>query len=120
AQLQRSGRRPERALQLNERFAGLCEMRVAPIADRGDELLFHQLATLGAVPADQHRHARLAVGILISQPALLADARFARIRPEILSADLVMGQPDRAMMVVPGVARMTHSREWRAGRPDEW
>jgi hypothetical protein len=107
--------RTERRLKLEQRFAVIQWFQ-----HRYDFLLQQLLRIMAVVPAQQHRHPRALVSVLINQPVLLPDSRRRVVAPEIDSQHLGMGKPDRAMMIMVGRAGVAHSRQWLSGRPQQW
>ena len=77
---------------------------------RRDEHLFHErLGIVSVVPADLAGHHRFIGAVDVNEPVVLADSRFLAVRPEIHAQDLVMREPDAAMMIVVGGAGMAHA-----------
>ena len=71
--------------------------------DGGEQVLFEQvLRVVAVVPAEPHGHDRLGVAVLVGQPLLLPDAGGGEVAPEVDAGHLLVGEPDRAVVVVVG------------------
>jgi hypothetical protein len=71
-------------------------------------------------PAESRCQDGSVVAIFEDEPFFLPDLSFGVVAPEIDSQQFLMGEPDRAMVVVVGRSRMTHSSQRFARWPVEW
>ena len=66
---------------------------------------------MAVVPADFAGHDRLLLTILVDQPAVLAYLCLGAVTPEVDSQDLMVCEPNTAMVIVIGGTRMPHARQ---------